>query len=61
MSERAWITLAFVLAAIGVPVMVIFDTPVTLAIGVVCLGGFVVAGAIALLRPSRLDEESLGD
>lgn len=56
-SERAWITLAFVLAAIGVPVMVIFDTPVTLAIGTVCLAGFIVAGAIALLRPSRLDDD----
>ncbi len=57
MSERAWITLAFVLAAIGVPVMVIFDSPLTLTIGMVMLVGFIVAGSIALLRPSRLNDD----
>ena len=56
MSERAWITLAFVLAAIGVPVMVIFDSPITLIVGTLMLVGFIVAGAIALLRPSRLGD-----
>jgi uncharacterized membrane protein len=53
-SERAWITLAFVMAAIGVPVMVIFDSPITLTVGVILMVGFIVCGAIALLRPSRL-------
>ena len=57
MSERAWITLAFVMAAIGVPLMVIFDSPITLTVGVVLLAGFIVAGSIALLRPSRLSDE----
>jgi ABC-type sulfate transport system permease subunit len=55
-SERAAITLAFVLAIIGVPVMVVFDSPVTLAIGTLCLAGFIVFGAIGLLRPSRLGD-----
>ena len=57
MSERAWITLAFVMAAIGVPVMVIFDSPITLTVGVILMAGFIVAGSIALLRPSRLSDE----
>ena len=61
MSERAWITLAFVMAAIGVPVMVIFDSPITLTVGVVLMAGFIVCGAIALLRPSRLSGDALGD
>jgi hypothetical protein len=56
-SERAWITLAFVMAAIGVPVMVIFDSPITLTVGVILMAGFIVAGSIALLRPSRLSDE----
>ena len=56
MSERAWITLAFVMAAIGVPVRVIIDSPITLTVGVVLMAGFIVCGAIALLRPSRLED-----
>jgi hypothetical protein len=44
------------MAAIGVPVMVIFDSPITLTVGVILLVGVIVCGAIALLRPSRLED-----
>jgi hypothetical protein len=56
-SERAWIILSFVLAGIGVPVMVIFDSPVTLSIGTVFMAGFIVCGAIGLLSPARLEDD----
>ena len=57
MSERAWITLSFVLAGIGVPVMVIFDSPITLTIGTVFMVGFIVCGAIGLLSSARLEDD----
>lgn len=60
MPERAAITIAFVLAAIGVGLMVPFDTVWTLLAGTLCLAGFVVFGAIGLLRPSRLGDEPPG-
>ncbi len=56
MSERMAMSLAFVLGTTGVVLMVPFYTPVTLILGTVCLVGFIVCAAIALLRPSRLDD-----
>lgn len=57
MPERTAITIAFVLAVIGVGLMIPFDTVWTLVVGTLCLAGFVVFGAIGLLRPSRLGDE----
>ncbi len=56
MSERMAMSLAFVLGTTGVVLMVPFYTPVTFILGTLCLVGFIVCAAIALLRPSRLDD-----
>ncbi len=56
MSERMAMSLAFVLGTTGVVLMVPFYTPVTFILGTLCLVGFIVFAAIALLRPSRLDD-----
>jgi hypothetical protein len=41
----------------GMAVMVPFDSVITLALGCLFFAGFIVAGSIALLRPSRLGDE----
>ena len=56
MSERAAITVAFVLAALGVLLLVPFDAVITLVAGTLCLLGFIAFGAYALLRPDRLGD-----
>jgi len=56
MSERMAMSLAFVLGTTGVVLMVPFYTAATFILGTLCLVGFIVCAAIALLRPSRLDD-----
>ncbi len=57
MSERGWMRLCITLFIAGMAVMVPFDSVITLALGCLCFAGFIVAGSIALLRPSRLGDE----
>ena len=57
MSERGWMRLCITLFIAGMAVMVPFDSVITLALACLCFAGFIVAGAIALLRPSRLGDE----
>jgi len=56
-SERGWMRLCIALFIAGMAVMVPFDSVITLTIGSLCFAGFIVAGSIALLRPSRLNDE----
>ncbi len=57
MSERGWMRLCITLFIAGMAVMVPFDSIITLALACLCFAGFIVAGSIALLRPSRLGDE----
>lgn len=57
MSERGWMRLCITLFIAGMAVMVPFDSIITLALGCLCFAGFIVAGSIALLRPSRLGDK----
>jgi|APGre2960657444_1045066.scaffolds.fasta_scaffold83964_2 hypothetical protein len=56
-SERGWMRLCITLFIAGMAVMVPFDSVITLALACLCFAGFIVAGSIALLRPSRLGDE----
>lgn len=56
-SERGWMRLCIALFIAGVAVMVPFYSVITLALGCLFFAGFIVAGSIALLRPSRLGDE----
>ena len=57
MSERGWMRLCITLFIAGMAVMVPFDSVITLALACLCFAGFIVAGSIALLRPSRLGDK----
>lgn len=57
MSERGWMRLCITLFIAGMAVMVPFDSVITLVLACLCFAGFIVAGSIALLRPSRLGDE----
>ena len=57
MSERGWMRMCITLFIAGMAVMVPFDSVITLALACLCFAGFIVAGSIALLRPSRLGDE----
>jgi hypothetical protein len=54
-ARRLWLALG----VLGTIVLVAFDAPATLAIGVVCLLGFVAAGVALIATPAFLegDEE----
>lgn len=56
-SERGWMRLCIALFIAGVAVMVPFYSVITLALGCLFFAGFIVAGSIALLRPSRLGDK----
>lgn len=53
--DRVLTILAVVFLILGTGLLVPFTSPVTLALGVVCLVGFLVSAAILLLSPSRLE------
>ena len=57
MSERGWMRMCITLFIAGMAVMVSFDSVITLALACLFFAGFIVAGSIALLRPSRLGDE----
>ena len=57
MSERGWMRLCIALFIAGVAVMVPFYSVIALALGCLFFAGFIVAGSIALLRPSRLGDK----
>jgi len=46
--------------ALGVGLMIPFDHPLTLALGVACLFAFIVLGVFGLLTPERLGPEAEG-
>jgi len=50
MARRAWLGLG----ALGVLLLVPFHTPVTLALGIACLVGFVAWGAALIATPQFL-------
>lgn len=52
--DRTLIILAVVFLILGTALLVPFTYPVTLALGVLCLVGFLVSAAMLLLSPSRL-------
>jgi NADH:ubiquinone oxidoreductase subunit 6 (subunit J) len=46
--------------AIALPLMIVFDSPVTRVLGVLGLFTFIVAGVFAIADPAFLDEEPEG-
>jgi Na+-transporting methylmalonyl-CoA/oxaloacetate decarboxylase beta subunit len=49
-----------VLLLIGVGLLVPFETPVTLVLGVAALLGFVVTGVFAVATPEFLEDDDVG-
>jgi hypothetical protein len=56
-TDRRLRLAALVALVLGVGLMVPFEHPVTLALGVACLFAFIALGAFGLLTPERLSRE----
>lgn len=54
MRDRLLTITAAILLVLGILLLVPFTYPITIALGTLCLTGFVVTGAMLLLAPSRL-------
>lgn len=57
MTDRRLRVAALIALVLGVALMVPFEHPVTLALGVACLFAFIVLGLFGLLTPERLSKD----
>ena len=61
MTERRLTGASFGALFLGIALMVPFEHPATLAVGVACLFAFIVLGVFGLLSPRRLADEPEAD
>ena len=57
MTDRRLRVASLVALVLGVGLMIPFDHPAALAVGVVCLFAFIVLGLFGLVTPERLSDE----